>query len=378
MFLNKISLLNFKNFAQLELVFHDKINCLVGNNGVGKTNLLDAIYYLSFCKSYFNTSDNYNIKHHENFMVVQGKYTRLDEAENIYCGIKKNQKKVFKRNAVAYKKLSEHIGLLPLIMISPNDSKLITEGSSERRKLIDASIAQLDNKYLNGLINYNKALAQRNSLLKNFAKKNYFDAESLELWNDKLIQYGQYIFLQRKKFIDDFLPLFKKNYKRISKDEESVEIEYISQLNETNFADLLSNSVEKDRNLQFTTQGIHKDDLAFKIENYLIKRIGSQGQQKTFLAAIKFAQFEYFRKIFNFPPLLLLDDIFDKLDSERVREIVNLVSEETFGQVFITDTNPTRLQKIFSDLSVEFKLFGIEKQNEHQSKITENQVREQP
>ncbi len=361
MYLQNLSLINFKNFEQAELQFLSKVNCFVGNNGAGKTNLLDAIYYLSFCKSYFNSIDNQNIKHNENFFLIQGNYYRDEKIENIYCGIKRNQRKIFKRNKKQYNKLYEHIGLLPCVMISPADNYFITEGSEERRKFIDGVVSQFDKQYLKDLINYNRALNQRNKLLKDFSKNtNSFDLETLEIWNEQLINLGKKIYNKRVKFINELTPIFQKYYDFISIGNEKVELVYQSQLHNADFQELLNSSLEKDRILQYTTTGVHKDDLSLKLEKYPLKKFGSQGQQKTFLLALKMAQFDFIKKIQNYKPILLLDDIFDKLDAQRVKQIIKLVADNNFGQIFITDTNKDRVESILSDISIEYKLFIID------------------
>lgn len=363
MYLENISLVNFKNYDTVELKFSSKINCFVGNNGVGKTNLLDAIYYLSFCKSYFNFVDTQNIKHERDYFIVQGNYIKKDSKENIYCNQKRNQKKQFKRNKKLYDKLSDHIGFIPLVMISPFDINLIIEGSDERRKFIDGVISQYDRQYLEDLIKYNRALLQRNILLKDFFKRNYFDAEAIQLWNDQLILYANNIHIKRVKFIKDLILIFQKYYNYISLDSEKIELEYYSQLNDEDYSTLLKNTIDKDRLLQYTTTGIHKDDIVMKLSGYPIKNVGSQGQQKTFLVALKFAQFDFMREINGYKPILLLDDLFDKFDSKRVKQIINLVADNNFKQIFITDTNYNRLTEILSSIDIEHSVFNINNDN---------------
>lgn len=360
MYLEKISILNFKNFSQADLNFSQKINCFVGLNGAGKTNLLDAIYYLSFTKSYFNYIDIQNIKHGEDFFVLQGHYCIEDLKEEIYCGLKRNKHKVFKHNKKEYEKFSEHIGLLPLIIITPNDNSLILEGSEERRRLIDGIISQYDKIYLNNLLKYKRILNQRNTLLKQFYEKHYFDRSSLEIWDEQLVEIGNEIFEKRKEFLMDFMPIFQKYYSYISDNKEIVSIIYQSQLSENNFKSLLEEKIEKDKVLQYTTVGIHKDDLEFKLSEYPLKKTGSQGQQKTFLISLKLAQFDFIKQTKKFKPILLLDDIFDKLDNNRVEKIINLVADDNFGQIFITHTNLERLEIILSKINIDFIIFNIE------------------
>ncbi len=359
MYLKKLALLNFKNYSQKEIELSDKINCFVGKNGVGKTNILDAIYYLSFCKSFLNPIDSQNIKHEEDFFVLQGEYDKSNKTENVYCGVKRSAKKQFKRNQKEYQKLSDHIGLFPLVIISPIDYELITGGSEERRKFISGIISQYNKSYLEDLIKYNKALTHRNKLLKNLAKSGEFDQLSIDIWNEQLISPGEKIFKERDNFIEKFIPIFQKYYEYISLKNEKVDLKYESDLQKNNFKDLLIRSIDKDRILQYTTKGIHKDDLIFNLSSFPIKKIGSQGQQKSYLIALKLAQFDFISEINHYKPILLLDDIFDKLDSERVKQIVKLVAEKNFGQIIITDTNQDRLEKILKNTSIEYKLFNL-------------------
>ncbi|MFH2143251.1 MAG: DNA replication and repair protein RecF [Bacteroidota bacterium] len=361
MYLSHLTLVNFKNYDQAEYTFLPKINCFIGNNGVGKTNLLDSIFYLSFCKSFFNPIDSQNIKHDEDFFVIQGKYFRDELEENIYCGMKRNHKKLFKRNKSEYDRLSEHIGLIPLVMISPSDIDLIDAGSEERRKYMNFVISQYDKNYLNDVITYNKALNQRNSLLKQFAKNRSFDRDSLDIWTDQLIITGKNIYKKRQNFIKELIPVFQKYYNFISCGAEKVNLIYQSQLHDTEIEKLFDKTIEKDRLLQYTTAGLHKDDLDLLLGNYQIKRTGSQGQKKTYLMALKLAQFDFIMKLNGFKPILLLDDIFDKFDAVRVSKIIYLVGEEKFGQIFITDTNQERLEKILSETKIDYRIFKIVK-----------------
>jgi DNA replication and repair protein RecF len=359
MYLQKLSLINFKNYTDEELDFCEKINCFVGNNGEGKTNLLDAIHYLSFCKSYFNPIDTQNILHGGEFFIVQGTVLKGESRDDIYCAQKQNERKQFKLNKKEYSRFSDHIGLYPLVMISPADNALISEGSEDRRKYIDSVISQFDKIYLDDLINYNKALLQRNTLLKYFAEKRRFDKNSLDVWNHQLINLGQKIYEKRLEFLDNFLPLFRKYFSFISGDKEIVDIEYQSQLKIAGLSELLSDALEKDRVLQYTTVGTHKDDLIFKIGSYPLKKFGSQGQQKSFIISLKLAQFEYTKNIKGFKPILLFDDIFDKLDNSRVEQLMKLVSNNSFGQVFVTDAHPERVELIFKDIKTEIKIFEV-------------------
>ena len=361
MYLQKLVLSNFKNYRAGKLTFSDKINCFVGDNGSGKTNILDAIYYLSFCKSYFNAVDSQNIRHEADFFTVHGNYYNQENTDDkVSCVQQRAKKKKFSFNKENYKRLADHIGKIPLVMISPYDRDLINDGSEARRKYIDGVISQFDKVYLNNLIDYNKVLLQRNTLLKSFYEQGYFDQDSLAVWDEKLVILGNQLFKTRLAFLKEFNPLFNEYYQYLSADNEQVEIIYESQMNSMPFPDLLKQSLEKDRILKYTTVGIHKDDLLFRMNGYPVKKFGSQGQQKSFVIAIKLAQFEYTRRIRKFKPILLLDDIFDKLDDKRVHQIVTLVSENNFGQVFITDTQKQRIADIFNKVKIEHKVFEVE------------------
>lgn len=360
MFLSKISVLNFKNYETIDLDFTHRINCLVGKNGVGKTNLLDAVHYLSLCKSYFNPIDSQNIHHRQEMAFIQGEYNLLDKKEIIYCGLKRNSKKSFKRNKKEYAKLSEHIGLIPVVMVSPSDIKLISEGSDERRKFMDAVISQYDQVYLENLIRYNKALNQRNFMLKKSADTNSLDQDTFNIWSEQMVTYGNAVYLKRVEFINDMEPIFQKYYKHISKGTEKVQLRYRSQLNKGNFSTLMHENAEKDKIFQYSTVGIHKDDLDMEIEGYPIKKNGSQGQLKTFLVSLKFAKYDFIKDVTHKKPILLLDDIFDKFDHQRVEQIIQLVAQEGFGQIFITDTSQDRLNKILSNMNIAYKIFLID------------------
>ncbi len=360
MYLQNLKLINFKNYSEAELDFSAKINCFVGDNGAGKTNILDALYYLSFCKSYFNSVDTQNIKHGEEFFAIHGVYQNEESLNDTVSIVqKRNKKKSVKFNKKEYSRLADHIGKIPLVMVSPYDRDLINEGSEVRRKYIDGVISQFDPVYLDNLLNYNKALMQRNALLRSFAEQRYFDVVSLEIWNEKLLQYGKPLFEKRQQFLAEFNPLFQEYYRVLSGGNETVEIVYKSHLLDNSFEQLLHESVEKDRSLRYTSTGIHKDDLIFNINGYPVKKFGSQGQQKTFVIAIKLAQFEYMRLIKKFKPVLLFDDIFDKLDHKRVNQIIELVSKDNFGQVFITDTQPERIEALFNKVSIDHKIFHV-------------------
>lgn len=359
MILNTLSLVNYKNFESQDFEFDTKINCFVGANGVGKTNALDAIYHLSFGKSYFNPVATQNIKHNEDFFVVDGIFTKHDKSEKIVVSLKRGQKKIIKRNGKAYEKFSDHIGLIPLVIISPADRDLIIEGSDTRRKFIDSVISQSDKSYLNNLINYNKVLSQRNALLKYFALNNTFNAQTLEVYNEQLHTYGSKIFKTRDAFLKIFIPIFKARYEAISNNNEIVSLSYKSDLFDGELNTLLVNNINKDKALHYTSVGIHKDDLNFEIDTHPIKKFGSQGQQKSFLIALKLAQFDFIKQQSGVTPLLLLDDIFDKLDESRVAQIISLVDNDDFGQLFISDTHAERTENVVKQIHQSYKIFKL-------------------
>jgi DNA replication and repair protein RecF len=359
MYLQKLSLVNYKNLSHQVFDFKDKINCFVGGNGVGKTNVMDAIYYLSFAKSYFNSVAVQNIRHGEDFFMLEGNYLVNEREEQILCSLKKGQKKIVKRNGKSYDKFSDHIGKLPLVIISPADRDLIVEGSDTRRKFIDGVISQQNQDYLMALIAYNKVLVQRNALLKFFAANRTFDAQNLQVYNEQLVFYGTTIFKERSQFLQAFIPIFKKRYETIANGQEAVALGYKSQLQEGSFLDLLQASLEKDRLLQYTSTGLHKDDLLFEIEGFPVKKFGSQGQQKSFLIALKLAQFDFIQQESKTTPLLLLDDIFDKLDENRVSQLIALVNHEDFGQIFITDTHAERTEEVVRRINHSYKMFQL-------------------
>ncbi len=359
MHLEKLSLVNFKNIEAQTFNFKKKINCFVGNNGVGKTNVLDAIYYLSFTKSYFNPVASQNIKHNEDFFVIEGDYLLQERTERIICSLKKGQKKVLKRNGKVYERFSDHIGQFPLVIISPADRDLITEGSENRRKFMDGVISQQNKEYLKAVIAYGKVISQRNALLKFFAANRTFDALNLNVYNEQLIKYGTVIHEKRKKFLEKFTPIFKEKYQIISNAKEEVNLHYKSQLNDFSFNELLERNLEKDKVLQYTSVGTHKDDLGFLIGDYPVKKFGSQGQQKSYLIALKLAQFEFIKKQSEITPILLLDDIFDKLDEHRVAQIIQLVNNDEFGQIFITDTHFERTEEVVKQSNKPYQIFNL-------------------
>ena len=359
MILKRISILNYKNLEQVELDFSAKMNCFIGQNGMGKTNLLDAVYYLSFCKSATNPIDSQNMMHHQDFFVIQGFYeTESGDAEEIYCGMKRRQKKQFKRNKKEYTRLSDHIGFIPLVMVSPSDAELISGGSEERRRFMDVVISQYDKEYLEALIRYNKALQQRNTLLKN---EQGFDEELIEVWEEMMAASGEVVYRKRCAFIEEFIPIFQTFYSQISQNKEEVGLVYESHVQQGALLQLLKESRQRDQIMGYSLKGIHKDDLLMQLGDYPIKKEGSQGQNKTYLIALKLAQFDFLRRTGSHTtPLLLLDDIFDKLDASRVEQIVKLVAGDKFGQIIITDTNRDHLDKIMQKIEGEYKVFSVE------------------
>lgn len=358
MTLNHITILNYKNIKEAELDFSPNINCFVGTNGEGKTNVLDAIYFLSFTKSATNAIDSQNVRHGEEFFMIQGQYELNGNKEEVSCGLKLHQKKQFKRNKKAYTKLSEHIGLLPLILVSPNDHELILGGSDERRKFMDIVISQYNPSYINLLMRHNAALQQRNTLLKQEEEP---DVEILNAYEEVMASCGEQIFKLRNEFITDFIPVFQDYYARISGNHEKVGLEYISHCQRGPLLEVIQRDRAKDRIMGYSLHGIHKDDLVMTLGNYPIKREGSQGQNKTYLISLKLAQFNFLKQTGSkTTPLLLLDDIFDKLDANRVEQIINLASDEAFGQLFITDTNRENLDRILERSQGDYKIFTVE------------------
>ena len=359
MILKKISVLNYKNIAQAELEFSPKMNCFIGHNGQGKTNFLDAVYFLSFCKSATNAIDSQNIRHGEEFFMLQGIYEHENgDAEEIYCGLKRKQKKKFRRNKKDYKRLAEHIGLIPLVSVSPSDAALIAGGSEERRRFMDLVISQYDHEYLEALLRYNKALQQRNVLLKMEEEP---DETLMALWEECMAHEGELIYSRRQEYISEFIPIFQRFYQAISQERERVGLRYVSHGERGPLLDTIRRDRAKDRIMGYSLHGIHKDDIEMTLGDYPIRREGSQGQNKTFLIALKLAQFDFLRRTGSHTtPLLLLDDIFDKLDADRVEQIVKLVSGEQFGQIFITDTNRDHLDRILAEAGQDYRLFYVE------------------
>lgn len=355
--INELSILNFKNIIEAELSFSPALNCFVGKNGEGKTNLLDAIYYLAFCKSHTNTLDSQNILHEADYFMIKGTCQDEINISEVYCGIKRRQKKVFKFNNKEYNRLSEHIGKIPIVLISPSDEDLIREGSDERRRFMDMVISQYDHSYMESLVSYNKALQQRNALLK---EDNIQDDSLYEVYEGKMSIEAGIINLKRMAFVDEFTPVFEYYYNMITGGKEVIRLRYFSHISEGDLDIQLKRTRQRDLILGFTSRGIHKDELLMDLGDYPIKLVGSQGQNKSFLIAMKLGQFGFLKKYVGKTPILLIDDLFDKLDQFRVENIIRLVSGEEFGQIFITDTNKEHLNNLLQRSGGSYRFFNIE------------------
>jgi DNA replication and repair protein RecF len=361
MHLKSLHLVNFKNYEEAELTLSDGINCFVGENGSGKTNILDAVHYLSMCKSYMNPVDRQNILFDQPFFSILGNWEKEEKTISVHCALKAGGKKVLKQNKKEYEKLADHIGQFPTVMISPYDKDLISEGSELRRKWMDGIISQFDRAYLSDIQFYSKVLVQRNALLKNMAEHGLFDRESIEVWNNKMVEYGTRIHQKRVAFISEFIPVFQEQYNQISDNRENVSLEYRSQLNDQEFPTLLKEAERKDAFAHHSTVGTHKDDLVFSIKEHPVKKFGSQGQQKSYLIALRLAQYDWLKRHLNLKPVLLLDDIFDKLDQSRVNRLMELVSNHFFGQVLVTDTDEERIRLLFAQTNLTGKMFSVSK-----------------
>ena len=371
MILRKLSILNYKNIGEAQLELSPKMNCFIGRNGMGKTNVLDAVYYLSFCRSASNPIDSQVIRHDKPFCMIEGEYGEGDERLKmkdekliISVGMKRGQKKHFKRNKKEYKRLSEHIGLIPLVVVSPADTLLIEGGSEERRKLMDMVIAQYDRSYIDALSHYNNALQQRNTLLKQASAAEVspaaFDPLLMQLWEEQMAEAGEQLFEKRRAFVDELVPLFQQYYEHISGGQERVGLTYVSHCQRGPLLEVIQRDRHKDLAVGYSLHGVHRDDLEFTLDGHLMKREGSQGQNKTYVIALKLAQFDFLKRTgAQTTPLLLLDDIFDKLDAQRVEQIVRLVSSDNFGQIFITDANRDHLDQILSTTTLDYKIFHV-------------------
>jgi len=360
MILNKLSLVNFRNYEQLEVECSERINCFTGLNGSGKTNLLEAIHYLALCKSFLNPSDTLNIRFDAPFFVIQGDFLKEDQStDTIYCGVKRGQKKVFRKNGKDYERLSDHIGLIPLVVVNPSDGVLITGGSEERRRFMDSVISQYNRHYLDHLIAYNRVLSQRNALLKQMGKGNS-DGGTMEILDLQLAQHGVQLYEMRKDFIDRIQPVFHNYYSALAGDGEQVSLEYDSVLQNKTFAQALADAQRKDQALEYTTAGVHRDDLDLTINGHSLRKSGSQGQQKTFLISLKLAEYRFLDQSTGKKPLLLLDDIHDKLDADRVYRLMEMVCGPDFGQLFITDTGAGRMHVLFKGRGLPYRMYHVE------------------
>ncbi|MGA9211784.1 DNA replication/repair protein RecF [Kaistella sp.] len=368
MIIQKLNLLNFKNHQEKSFEFSPQINCFVGNNGVGKTNILDALHYLSMAKSFLGNKDLNNIQSLKSedgslksadFFSIEGEIFDGEKENIIKIQQPKDAKKIIKKNDKSYDRMSDHIGFLPSVIISPYDSNLISDSGESRRKFLDAMISQTDSDYLFNLIQYQKTVQQRNALLKDFSKNRYFDADNLEIYNEPLIKFGTRIFEKRSEFTDSIVPLIQNYYEIISQGKEKISVIYESDLKDNPFETLLQQNLEKDRILTYTSKGIHKDDLLFEMNGISMKKTASQGQQKSFLIALKLSQMNRIKELTGKTPTLLLDDIFDKLDDLRVSQLIKLVNQEHFGQIFITDTSRERTENIVKRINEESKIFEL-------------------
>ena len=359
MHIEKVILTQFKNYETGSFVFHEKLNCFVGRNGIGKTNLLDAIYYLCMCKGHTSLTDSNIVNHGGDFFRLEGHFFLNKKRNKIVAKVKPGKKKEIEKNDVAYSKLSEHIGFLPVVIIVPDDTLMAMEGSEIRRKFLDNTLSQLDKVYLKNLIDYNKILKQRNATLKKFAETRSFNGELIDIYDEQLLEPANAIFQKRKKFNEDFKPVYQKYYEIIANGQETVQCNYKSKLSTEEFSTLLAESRDKDRILARTTCGIHKDDLVLNIDNHPLKKFGSQGQLKSYVLAMKLAQYDFLKKNHETNPILLLDDIFDKLDEQRVNHLLKLMLENDFGQVFITDTHENRVEDIVKNFGSDYKKFYI-------------------
>lgn len=361
--LTNIKLINFKNYEQETAVFDAKLNCFVGLNGMGKTNLLDAIYYLCVGRSFFSLNDRMVVRKVEktDFFRLEGLFSKGPKEEALVIKVMPGKQKAIEHNRVSYSKLSEHLGKFPVVISAPFDVALVMDGSEERRRFMDQTFSQCDSQYLSNLMLYNKILSQRNAALKKFAEFQTFDPTLIAIYNRQLIPLGQAIYTKRKKLLEKLEPIFKKLYQQIAdSDSESVQIYYQSSLDKTSFEALLNATLEKDRILQRTTKGIHKDDLVTEINDLPLKRFASQGQLKSFILALKLAQYQLLQQEKVIPPILLLDDLFDRLDNQRVKHLLSILLQPDYGQIFITDTTPKRIYQLARTLGVNCTEFLIE------------------
>ena len=361
MHIEKLSLFNFKNYEDITLDFSEKVNCLVGVNGSGKTNILDAIYYLSLTKSAFNNIDSQNIKFGERAFHIKGLFMLEEKQYAVTCGVQEGAKKSFRIDKKEYDRITEHVGRFPVVLIAPNDVDIIREGSEVRRKFFDTIICQIDNQYLENLIKYNQLLKQRNSILKNTAYKAKVDYDLINVYDDQLISLSRSLYNVRSRFIADYIHIFAEHYRRIADDRELASIKYKSDVGDEDYEERFKNNLKRDLALERTTMGVHRDDYRLNIENRPLKKFGSQGQQKTFLVAMKMAHFDIIKDVKGYKPILLLDDIFDKLDTYRIKQLVKMIADDAFGQIFITDAREERTKSVLRELNMEASFFRIEK-----------------
>ncbi|HEY9006613.1 MAG TPA: DNA replication/repair protein RecF [Ohtaekwangia sp.] len=360
MYLDELHLLNFKNYQEANVRFSPSVNVLVGKNGSGKTNLLDAIYSLSFTKSAFASSDAQCIMIGQPFFMIKGKFNKAGKFYELMSSVQTGTKKTFREEGADYQKLSDHIGKYPVVLIAPDDVELVRESSEARRKFFDSIISQLDKTYLEALMQYNQALKQRNSLLRMFQERGTPDWLALESYDQILIRVGKLIYTRRFSFAEEFLPVFRKYFQYIVGEDEVTDLEYASELKDKSFEEGLIKNRQKDVMLQRTSFGIHRDDYLFTLGNGDLKKLGSQGQQKSFVIALKLAQFEIVQRAKGFKPILLLDDIFDKLDDFRIAKLLELMKSE-LGQLFITDARPDRTGELLRSIQVPAFVFSVNK-----------------
>ncbi len=358
--LAQLELINFKNYEELNLSFGTGVNCLTGPNGSGKTNLLDALHYLSMCRSYFAATDVQNVRHGEKYFMIRGEFTGPEgAAHTVACTVREGQKKQFLHDGKPYDRMYEHMGRYPVVMIAPVDQELVTGGSGLRRKFMDRIIAQVDRSYLEELVAYQRVLEHRNALLRQSSAVPAYTDPSIQVWNEQLVTHGEAIHAKRRQFISYFNPLFDRFYKYVTAERETAALEYTSQLAGGPMEQLLREGYEKDRALRFTTVGTHKDDLHCTINGHAARKFGSQGQQKSFVTAMKLAHFAYIHELKTEKPIVMLDDLFDKLDDDRVSRIIRMVGEHSLGQLFISDTHPERVARFLQEAGVPFQAYHV-------------------
>ncbi|MDP5139018.1 MAG: DNA replication and repair protein RecF [Spirosomaceae bacterium] len=356
-YLKRIYLLNFRNYEEFTADFSPNINCIVGENGSGKTNLLDAVYYLGLTKSSIQNQDALSIRHDTDAMMIDGLFDKDKKQEQITCSMQRGQRKVLLHDRQPYERISEHIGKYPVVLIGPDDTDLIRDSSDTRRRFFDGVISQMNPEYLSRYQHYNRVLDQRNSLLKQFADQRFVDDDLLDIYSEDLLRLALEINSERRIFVERFLPIFAEKYAELSESREAVNILYNSEVTNPAFIEEFRHNKQVDLYAQRTTKGIHRDDYEFKIDTYLIKKFGSQGQKKAYVMALRLAQFELLRTEKQTKPILLLDDVFDKLDDRRINKIIESINDHTFGQIFLTAARPERTATILKKATVEVKYF---------------------